>query len=93
MVMFLEENNGDWKTPAEAAEGALPKEAGVNFTWDSVQLNLRSVFGQRGAGGEEREVEGRDSIGIRGREGVETEQYVRRSEGRSEIWKEWTEEN
>lgn len=36
---------------------------------------------------EEKEIEGRDSIGIRGREGVETEQYGRRGRGRSEMWK------
>lgn len=29
-------------------EGALPKEAGANFTWDSVHVNLRSVFGDGG---------------------------------------------
>lgn len=34
-------------------ERALPKGAGANFTWDSVQLNLRSVG--KGVGGEERE--------------------------------------
>ena len=41
-----------------------PEEAGANFTWDTVELNLRSVCGERGVGGEEREVEGRDGIGI-----------------------------
>lgn len=32
----------------ESVEGALPKEAGANFTWDSVHVNLRSVFGDGG---------------------------------------------
>lgn len=38
------------KASVKAVEEALPKEAGANFTWDSVQLNLRSVFGVRWGG-------------------------------------------
>lgn len=53
MVVSLEEKSGDGKAPVEAVEGALPKEAGANFTWDSVQLNLRSVFGEGGRWGGE----------------------------------------
>lgn len=47
IVMSLEKC-GDRNAPVEAVEGALLTEAGANFTWDSVQLNLRSVFGERG---------------------------------------------
>lgn len=79
------------KAPVEAVEGALPKVAGANFTWDSVRLNLRSVFGEGGGwGGEGSWGEGQHR-NPRKREGVETEQYARREEGRSEIWKWWRE--
>lgn len=44
---------GEWKAPVGAVEGVLPKEAGANFTGDSVHLNLRSVFGEGGGWGGE----------------------------------------